>query len=126
MADAEQTSPWKKLGRLMDEAINTRMPWEAEVESRKETPQQEASIGYTMKEELLRGLPEGTSRVRMPAGTAVFRLPDGTCKAFVPTTGVESLLACSCFLRARALVVDVSLVHCQVRDDAFSWLGEFK
>lgn len=68
----------------MDEAINTRLPWETEGENEKEDVQQEASLGSTLKKEILKALPQGTSRVKMPRGTAVYRLPDGTCKAFVP------------------------------------------
>lgn len=109
MTKAEQTSPWKKLGTLMNDAINTRLPWEEDVGARKEdvgarkeASRQEASLGTAMKEELLRGLPEGASRVKMPAGTVVYRLPDGTCRAFVPTTGVESCLLVHAVLRKSA------------------------
>eukprot|EP00884_Botryococcus_braunii_P017757 jgi/Botrbrau1/4665/Bobra.33_2s0034.3 len=79
----EEGSPWRKLGKLMDEAINTRLPWETKVDS-KDPSQQEASLGSNLKKEILKTLPEGTARVEMPPGTAVYRLPDGTCKAFVP------------------------------------------
>jgi hypothetical protein len=79
----QEGSPWRKLGKLMDEAINTRLPWETKVDS-KEPSQQEASLGSNLKKGILKTLPEGTARVEMPPGTAVYRLPDGTCKAFVP------------------------------------------